>query len=120
MDLGAFHQQFPDEQSCINHFKTTRLASGMCCSKCESKDFSFRNNKKRFYCKNCNKSISLKSGTVMENSNLSFKSWLFCIKYITMTKKGVSTKEMQRLLGFKRYEPVWYMMHKLRSVMEKR
>jgi len=42
------------------------------------------------------------------------------MKYMTMTKKGVSAKEMQRLLGFKRYEPVWYMMHKLRSVMGKR
>lgn len=56
----------------------------------------------------------------MENSNLSFKSWLFCMKYMTMTKKGVSAKEMQRLLGFKRYEPVWYMVHKLSTIMEKR
>lgn len=56
----------------------------------------------------------------MEQSNLSFKTWLFCIKYMTMTKKGVSAKEMQRMLGMKRYEPVWFMMHKLRSVMGKR
>jgi transposase-like protein len=120
MDLASFHQQFPDEQSCINHFKEKRLTSGMCCSRCEGKNFSYLNGKKRFYCKDCNKSISLKSGTVMENSNLPFKSWLFCMKYMTMTKKGISAKEMQRLLGFKRYEPVWYMMHKLRAVMGKR
>lgn len=120
MALELFHKQFPDEQSCINHFKEKRLSSGMSCTKCGSKDFSFSNGKRRFYCKNCNKSISLKSGTVMENSNLSFKSWLFCIKYMTMTKKGVSAKEMQRLLGFKRYEPAWFMLHKLRAVMGKR
>ena len=42
------------------------------------------------------------------------------MKYMTMTKKGVSAKEIQRLLGFKRYEPIWYMMHKLRAVMGKR
>lgn len=120
MDLLSFHQEFPDEQSCINHFREKRLASGLCCSQCQNKEFTFRNGKRRFYCKSCNKSISLKSGTVMENSNLSFKSWLFCMKYMTMTKKGVSAKEMQRLLGFKRYEPVWYMMHKLRAVMGKR
>lgn len=120
MDLGTFHQQFPDEESCMNHFKEKRLSSGMCCSKCEGKDFLFLKSKKRFYCRTCNKSISLKSGTVMENSNLPFKSWLYCMKYMTMTKKGISSKEMQRLLGFKRYEPVWYMMHKLRAVMGKR
>lgn len=120
MNLELFHKQFPDEQSCIEHFKEKRLSSGMFCTNCKSKDFSFQNGKRRFYCKNCNKSISLKSGTVMENSNLSFKSWLFCMKYMTMTKKGVSAKEMQRLLGFKRYEPVWFMLHKLRAVMGKR
>lgn len=120
MDLASFHQQFQDEESCIIYFKEQRLSSGMCCSSCQSKDLIFRKGKLRFYCKNCNKSISLKSGTVMENSNLSFKSWLFCMKYMTMTKKGVSAKEMQRLLGFKRYEPAWYMMHKLRVVMGKR
>jgi len=120
MNLELFHKQFPDEQSCIEHFKEKRLSSGMSCTNCKSKDFSFQNGKRRFYCKNCNKSISLKSGTVMEHSNLSFKSWLFCMKYMTMTKKGVSAKEMQRLLGFKRYEPVWFMLHKLRAVMGKR
>ena len=56
----------------------------------------------------------------MENSNLTFRSWLYCMKYMTMTKKGVSAKEMQHLIGFKRCEPVWYMMHKLRAVMGKR
>ena len=120
MDLCTFHQSFPDEESCMLHFKEKRLSSGLCCSGCKGKDFRFQKGKQRFFCKNCNKSISLKSGTVMENSNLTFKSWLYCMKYMTMTKKGVSTKEMQRLLGFKRYEPVWYMMHKLRAVMGKR
>jgi len=56
----------------------------------------------------------------MQNSNLSFMIWLFCIKYMTLTKKSISALEMQRLLGQKRYEPVWYMMHKLRIVMGKR
>jgi len=28
--------------------------------------------------------------------------------------------EMQRLIGHKRYEPIWYMMHKIRRIMGKR
>lgn len=27
---------------------------------------------------------------------------------------------MQRMLGLKRYEPIWLMMHKIRRVMSKR
>ena len=33
------------------------------------------------------------------------------------TKKGFSTKEIQKQLGLKRYEPVWAMVHKLRRAM---
>ena len=36
------------------------------------------------------------------------------------TKKGFSTKEIQRQLDMKRYEPVWTMVHKLRKAMRNR
>jgi len=39
---------------------------------------------------------------------------------LTSTKKSFSAKEIQRQLGFKRYEPVWAMVHKLRKAMGKR
>lgn len=120
MNLANFHREFPDENSCIAYFKTQRIAQGLACKGCKGEDFSFRSSKLRFYCKNCNKSFSLKSGTVMENSNLSFSKWLYCIKYMTFIKKSISALEMQRLLGHKRYEPIWFMMHKLRIVMGKR
>jgi hypothetical protein len=35
-------------------------------------------------------------------------------------KKGFSSKEVQRQLGLKRYEPVWAMVHKLRKAMGQR
>lgn len=120
MNLAEFHRKFPNESSCISYFKTQRVLSGLTCKGCSSTEFSFRNSKLRFYCKNCNKSFSLKSGTVMENSNLPFSKWLYCIKYMTFIKKSVSALEMQRLLEHKRYEPIWLMMHKLRIVMGKR
>lgn len=39
---------------------------------------------------------------------------------MTSTKKPLSALEMQRQLDMKRYEPVWYMMHKIRQSMGKR
>lgn len=42
------------------------------------------------------------------------------IHLMTVTKKGFSALEMQRLIGHKRYGPIWYMMHKIRRVMGKR
>jgi hypothetical protein len=39
---------------------------------------------------------------------------------LTSTKKSFSTLELQRQLGHNRYEPVWYMLHKLRAAMDNR
>jgi len=39
---------------------------------------------------------------------------------LSATKKGFSSKEIQRQLGLKRYEPVWAMVHKLRKAMGNR
>ena len=39
---------------------------------------------------------------------------------MTLSKKSFSALEMQRMLGHKRYEPIWLMMHKIRRVMSKR
>jgi hypothetical protein len=38
---------------------------------------------------------------------------------LTSTKKGLSTSKFQCHLGYKRYEPIWKMLHKLRVVMAK-
>ncbi len=39
---------------------------------------------------------------------------------LTATKKGLSSKEIQRQLGLKRYESVWAMVDKLRKAMGQR
>jgi len=49
----------------------------------------------------------------MENSNLPVRSWLMAIHLMIVAKKEFSALEMQRLIGHKRYEPIWYIMHKI-------
>lgn len=39
---------------------------------------------------------------------------------MSMTKKGISAKEMQRQLGHKRYATIWRMMHTIRAAMGNR
>jgi hypothetical protein len=56
----------------------------------------------------------------MENSKLPFRYWFVTMHLLTATKNTFSALELQRQLGHKRYQPVWEMLHKLRSVMGKR
>ncbi|MFT6726884.1 MAG: hypothetical protein ACJAV7_001334 [Flavobacteriales bacterium] len=57
---------------------------------------------------------------MLEYSKLPFRYWFIAMHLISPTKKGFSSLEMQHQIGHKRYEPIWAMMHKIRSVMGKR
>lgn len=56
----------------------------------------------------------------MENSNLSLRTWLLAMTFISATKKGFSALELQRQMGHTRYATIFELLHKLREVMGKR
>ena len=117
MDIFSFGVHFTDESSCRLHFKEQRDKQGVVCHRCKGKDHYWLKNKWSYQCKSCKARISLRSGTIMESSKLSFMTWYKTIFLMSTTKKGFSSKEIQRQLGLKRYEPVWAMVHKLRKAM---
>ena len=117
MKLIEFNKSFPDEESCKRHFKVYRDQMGVVCKKCGSTDHYWKQDKWQYECKKCKFRTTLRSGTVMQSSKLPFQDWYIAMHLITSTKKSFSAKEIQRQLGRKRYQPVWEMLHKLRSVM---
>ena len=120
MELREFFEKYPDEEMCIEEFKNKRLENGLNCKKCEHDQHSFRKTDLKFQCKKCGDRMGLRSGTVMENSNLPFRHWLICIELMTLSKRKFSTLQIQYLLGHKRYEPIWLMVQKIHLVMNKR
>ena len=120
MNIFSFTAHFGDERTCKEHFKEQRDEQGVVCKKCGQTEHYWKRDKWCYECKSCRFRTSLRSGTVMENSNLSFLTWYRAIFLMSTTKKGFSAKEMQRQLGLKRYEPVWAMVHKLRRAMGNR
>lgn len=120
MELIKFMAQYPTEKKCRTHFKEMRMLEGIICKRCHGTDHYWLGGKEQFQCVSCKFRTTLRSGTVMENSNLSFKIWYSAMYLMTSTKKGISAAEMQRQLGKKRYQPVWSLMHKVRKMMGKR
>jgi len=120
MDIFSFAGQFTSEESCRLHFKEQRDKEGVICNRCGCASHYWLKNKWAYQCKDCEARQTLRSGTIMENSNLSFMIWYKTICLMSATKKGFSSKEIQRQLGLKRYEPVWSMVHKLRKAMGQR
>lgn len=120
MELREFFEKYPNETACIEEFKNKRLKNGLICKKCMNTQHSFRKTDLKFQCKKCGSRIGLRSGTVMENSNLPFRYWMICIELITLSQRKIPILKIQYLLGHKRYEPIWLMVRKIHLVMRKR
>ena len=120
MKLFDFNKYFPDETACRKAFKEMRDREGVTCQHCGSHDVVWLESKQQYQCKHCRHRTTLRSGMVMHGSKLPFMYWFIAMHLLTATKKSISAAELQRQLGHKRYQPIWEMMHKLRSVMGKR
>ena len=115
--LREFFLRFPNEQNCLDHFISTRETRGLICKNCSSNNLLWIENQRVFKCRECTSKLSYKSGTIMHQSKLPLLDWYTAMFLMTATKKAFSSYEMQRQLGRKRYEPVFRMMHKIRSAM---
>jgi len=120
MNLFTFSAHFGDENACRQHFKEERDKIDVVCQRCGCKNHYWIRSRWSYECKSCRSRTSLRSGTIMQGSNLSFLIWYRAMFLMSATKKGFSAKEMQRQLGLKRYEPVWALVHKLRKAMGNR
>ena len=68
-------------------------------------------------CLRCRKRMSVKVGTFMEHSKMSERDWLMMIFFTTVTRQSISALSIQRILGYSRYETVWYMLQRIRNSM---
>jgi hypothetical protein len=56
----------------------------------------------------------------MEKSHMPLRIWYMVMHLMTSTKKNISAAEVQRQTKWKRYQPIFDMMHKIRASMGKR
>lgn len=120
MRMENFFIKYADEGNCKEFFKEKRSEEHKCCKQCGSCFVNWVEKESRWRCKECKYAMGLKKGTVMENSNLGYKVWLWGLYLMSLTKKGFSALEIQRLIGHSRYEPIWLMLHKIRLSMGQR
>jgi transposase-like protein len=120
MTILEFADKFPDEASCRKDFKEKRELEGIICKTCKSKEHYWLPSKEQWECKNCHFRTTLRSGSMMKNSNLPVRTWYLAMIFMTFSKKGLSAKELQHQLKHKRYDTVWSLMHRIRNAMGNR
>ena len=72
MNLHDYSNYFPNEESCIEHFKTQREKLGIVCKKCNNTTHFWKKDKLAFQCKKCGYRTALRSGTALEKSHLPY------------------------------------------------
>jgi hypothetical protein len=118
MKFSEFYKRFPDESTCVLILKEIKEREGIICKKCSNDAYYWKNDKKSFECKKCKYRMSLKRGTIMENSNLPLKYWMSSIVFFKIMKEEISALALQRAIGHKRYEPIWLMVKRIKNMTD--
>ncbi len=67
-------------------------------------------------CYTCRKPFTVRIGTIFEDSHAPLRYWLQAIHLMCASKKGISTRQLQRMLGCS-MKTAWFMGHRIREAM---
>jgi transposase-like protein len=67
-------------------------------------------------CGDCRKQFTVRVGTIFEDSHLPLHKWLQAIYLLCSSKKGISSKQIERTLEVT-YKTAWFLTHRIREAM---
>ena len=111
-------RQFDTPEKGEAWFIEQRWSSGIACPHCGSLNVATVVSRKPqpFRCRDCRKHFSVKTGTVLQSSNISLDKWAIAF-YLYMTNlKGVSSMKLHRDLGITQ-KSAWHMAHRIRETL---
>lgn len=111
---------YPDEASAERWFEETRWANHKRhCGHCGSTD-TYETPKRKpmpYRCRTCQTYFSVRTGTVLQDSRLPLRKWLFAVYLYVTSLKGVSSLKLHRDLHVTQ-KTAWYMLHRLRKAWD--
>lgn len=117
--LPEFQRVFPSEEACSTYLYSARFPNGFSCPYCGcvGDSFRFEGRPDMLRCRSCRRDTRLTAGTIMQNSKVSLCTWFWGAFLVTSLTPGMSALQFQKMLGIKRYETAFSMLHKLRAAM---
>ena len=70
-------------------------------------------------CYECRKPFTVRHGSIFEDSHLPLHLWLQVIHLMCASKKGISTRQIQRMLSCS-MKTAWFLSHRIREAMAER
>ena len=112
---------FRDEEAARTWIAEQRWPEGVHCPHCGSINVQsdIKHKTMTHRCRECDGKpmFSVKTGTVMEGSNLKYRVWAVGIYLFTTNIKGISSMRLHRELGISQ-KAAWFMLHRLRKAFD--
>ena len=114
--LAAMFRRFPNAKAAERYFTERRWPKGPECPKCGSNNVlsGAKHKTMPYQCRSCRKKFSVRSGTVMEGSNIGYQNWLIAMHLFQTSLKSVSSMKLHRDLGITQ-KSAWFLAHRLRE-----
>ena len=116
LSLIEIAQLFPDNDSAEQWLIGVRWANGIVCPRCDSDNVQEQTTHPTMphRCRGCGKFFSVRTGTVMQASNLDYQTWAIGIYLFCTSLKGVSSMKLRRDLDVTQ-KSAWHLAHRLRK-----
>jgi transposase-like protein len=113
---------FADEDAAIAYVEARLWPDGPVCPHCgligEAKRSKGKTTRPGLWnCRACRKPFSVRMRTVFESSHVPMRIWLQAIYLVCSSKKGISTRQLQRTLGGS-MKTAWFLGHRIRMMMD--
>ena len=119
MNLISVFNQFPNQQSCIDHLEAIRWPEVAFCPLCNSNRVARKAEGQkvgRWNCHNCTSSFNVLSGTIFQGTRVPLQKWFLAISLMANAKKSLSSFQLARDLELNQ-KTAWYMQQRIRAAM---
>lgn len=118
LSLIKLYEMFPDNETAERRIVGVRWSDGPRCPKCGSDKVQYpiahKTMTHRCQVRGCQKKLSLKTGTVMESSKVTYREWAIAAYLFVTNLKGVSSMKLQRDIE-RTQKTAWHLVHRLRE-----
>lgn len=112
-----FEAEYPSDDACLDAVFQNRFGDIKYCPKCGAETKFYRVKKRQCYaCMHCGYQLHPLAGTIFRKTTTPLKDWFYAIYLFSVSKNGVSAKELERHLGVT-YKTAWRMARQIRLLM---
>jgi len=124
LTLDEIQSRFATDEAARGYLEEIRWPDGVVCPHCKNADqkriweikasSTAKIRAGLYQCAECKKQFTVTVGTIFEDSHIPLRKWLVAWYLLCSSKKGISSLQIQRMLGLGSYRTALFMMHRIR------